>query len=192
MCFERGTAGPRIPTPVHLGIECSVVGAARGPGHRAREASAVKQDEQAGRIRGRERFGRAQRVRSPRDFQRVRRQGRSVSGQLMTLGYALREQRDAPTRAGFSASKRVGGAVVRNRLKRRLREALRRLLPALASGWDLVLTARVAAAEASYEALAGEVHALLTRAGLWNAASVAPSQPMREHGDFRADERGGI
>jgi ribonuclease P protein component len=151
----------------------------------------VKQDEQAGRIRGRERFGRAQRVRSPRDFQRVRRLGRSVSGRLLTLGFAPCEQREAPTRAGFSASKRVGGAVVRNRLKRRLREALRRLLPALAPGWDLVLTARAAAAEASYEALASEVQALLTRAGLWNAGAVEASRPMQKHGDIHADERGG-
>jgi ribonuclease P protein component len=110
----------------------------------------------------------------------------------MTLGYAPREQRDAPSRAGFSASKRVGGAVVRNHLKRRLREVLRRLLPTLTPGWDLVLTARAAAAEASYEALVGEVQTLLARAGLWNAGHVEASQPMQSHGDSRADERGGI
>ena len=129
----------------------------------------MKQDERAERIPGQERFGRARRVRSSRDFQRVRRRGRSVSGQRITLGYAHREQREMPTRAGFSVSKRVGGAVERNRVKRRLREAVRKLLSAVPHGWDVILTAKPPAAQASYEALADEVRGLLVRTGLWNA-----------------------
>ena len=46
------------------------------------------------------------------------------------------------TRVGITAGKAVGGAVQRNRAKRRLREALRPLAPALAAGWDIVLVAR--------------------------------------------------
>ena len=129
----------------------------------------VKLGERAERIVGRERFGPARRVRSSRDFQRVRRRGRQVSGHLLTLSYARRPEAEAPLRAGFSVSKRVGGAVVRNRVKRRLRESVRHLLVLLVPGWDIVLTAKPAAAAATYAALEGETRALLSRAGLWRA-----------------------
>jgi ribonuclease P protein component len=117
---------------------------------------------------------RAQRVRSPRDFQRVRAQGRRVSGKLLTLGYVAQVAQggqDASslpqfTRIGFSVSRRVGGAVVRNRVKRRLREVMRRRLAGIAPGYDLVVTARPDAASASVETLDQEIGALLARARL--------------------------
>jgi ribonuclease P protein component len=58
-----------------------------------------------------------------------------------------RPRDEAPlVRAGFTATKRIGGAVERNRAKRRLRECARLLLPALASpGFDYVFIARLAA-----------------------------------------------
>ena len=131
----------------------------------------MKRDEQAKRIPGQERFGAARRVRAARDFQRVRRRGRQVSGRYLSLGYVRRPEAEAPLRVGFSVSKRVGGAVTRNRVKRRLRESVRRGLHTLAPGWDLVVTAKPAAVEASYTALDSEIRELLARAGLWNANS---------------------
>ena len=71
-----------------------------------------------------------------------------------------------PSRAGFSVSKRVGGAVVRNRVKRRMREIVRQILPEVAPGWDLVFVARAPAAEAEYAALAQDIAGLLRRAKL--------------------------
>jgi ribonuclease P protein component len=68
------------------------------------------------------------------------------------------------SRYGFSVGRRVGGAVVRNRVKRRLREILR-LLP-LAAGWDIIFIARPQAAQASFASLKRLVHGLLARAGL--------------------------
>lgn len=121
-----------------------------------------------------ERLRRAQRLRSSRDFQRVRAQGRRVSGALLMLGYVARatqgetDQTDAMdyTRVGFSVSRRVGGAVVRNRVKRRLREVMRRRLAGIAPGYDLVVTARPDAANASVVTFDQEVGALLARARL--------------------------
>jgi ribonuclease P protein component len=68
------------------------------------------------------------------------------------------------SRYGFSVGKRLGGAVARNRTKRRLREILRstRLRP----GWDIIFIARPAAASASLASLGKSVQGLLSRAGL--------------------------
>ncbi len=68
------------------------------------------------------------------------------------------------SRYGFSVGRRLGGAVVRNRVKRRLREILR-LLP-LEPGWDIIFIARPQAAGASFARLKKVVSVLLSRAGL--------------------------
>lgn len=68
------------------------------------------------------------------------------------------------SRYGISVSKRVGKAVVRNRVKRLLRESMR--VKHIKPGWDVVLVARAASAGASYVNLDKSVNGLLTRAGL--------------------------
>ena len=65
---------------------------------------------------------------------------------------------------GFSVSKRVGKAVVRNRVKRLFREILR--VAQLEPGWDIVLIARPAAGRADYVSLERSVNNLLSRARL--------------------------
>jgi len=68
------------------------------------------------------------------------------------------------SRYGFSVGKRVGGAVVRNRLKRRLREIMRSVQ--LAPGWDIIFIARPPSAAADFAGLGKSVEGLLSRAGL--------------------------
>jgi ribonuclease P protein component len=68
------------------------------------------------------------------------------------------------SRYGFSVGRRLGGAVVRNRVKRRLREILRSL--PLEPGWDVIFIARPQAAGASFARLKKVVSGLLARAGL--------------------------
>lgn len=70
-------------------------------------------------------------------------------------------------RYGFVTSKRLGGAVVRNRVRRRLREIARET-PA-AQGYDIVLSAKVAAASAEFSALRTSVSRLLLKSGLAGA-----------------------
>jgi ribonuclease P protein component len=70
------------------------------------------------------------------------------------------------SRFGFLVSKRLGGAVVRNRVRRWLREAARARLTHVASGWDMVLIAREPAAEAGFWRIGEALDSLLGRAAL--------------------------
>jgi ribonuclease P protein component len=74
------------------------------------------------------------------------------------------EQPSAPTRAGFVVSKAVGPAVVRNRVRRRLRHLVRERLGQLPAGSTLVVRALPAAADASYQRLGADLDAALAAA----------------------------
>jgi ribonuclease P protein component len=80
------------------------------------------------------------------------------------------------TRVGISVSKRVGGAVVRNRLKRRIREIVNARYEKIESGWDIVVLVRPVAAAAGFHEIEAAVISLLSRAKLMSTESeCAPS-----------------
>jgi len=83
--------------------------------------------------------------------------------------YALRNDLDY-SRFGFSVSKRVGGAVVRNRARRLMREATRLRQAMIADGWDVVIIARQPVREANFHRVDRAVEQLLRRARLLKAA----------------------
>ena len=68
------------------------------------------------------------------------------------------------TRVGYSVGRRIGKAVVRNKAKRRLREAVR--LTPVQDGWDLVFIARKEASLADFHRLSRSVTGLCRRAGI--------------------------
>ncbi len=105
---------------------------------------------------------RADRLPRNADFQRVRAAKRSWAHPLLVLFAAPSEL--PATRLGVSVGKRVGNAVVRNRVRRRLREAVRLRRPDLRPGHDLVFIARPASAEADWPALRAAAEQLLRRA----------------------------
>jgi ribonuclease P protein component len=113
------------------------------------------------------------RLRESTRFEHARRQGRRWSTALLTLTAVGNES--AVTRVGFAIPRQAGTAVVRSRLRRRLREIARRSLPAIAPGWDLVVGARPVAAQADFAALAAAWADLLRRARLHITS--APQSP---------------
>ena len=96
------------------------------------------------------RVQRRHRLSRSRDFDAVYRHGRSVSTRYLTLYWFAREDgADAEAaRLGLAVPKSVGSAVVRNKMKRRLRETFRARLPELPQDQDYVLVVRPGLAEA--------------------------------------------
>jgi ribonuclease P protein component len=106
-----------------------------------------------------------ERLRSNQEFQRVYQGGESFVEGLVVL-YLLRLPDEPVRQAGFSVSKKLGNAVVRNRTKRRLRDSYHQALPALPRGYAAVFVARKAAAGADFAALDRAMRKVLARAGL--------------------------
>jgi ribonuclease P protein component len=101
---------------------------------------------------------------SPQDFAAVQARGTSRSHPLLTARF-LRTDLEA-SRVGLSTGRRLGNAVIRNRVRRRLREALRVMAPSFQPGWDVLIIARPALVEADHDALVGGLRRLLTRGGV--------------------------
>ena len=112
---------------------------------------------------------RAERLRKGSEFAAVYRQGRPHRSDLLVLR-ALRTDASA-SRFGFTATKALGNAVLRNRLRRRLKEAARSM--PVAGGWDIVINSRRGAATASYDQLRSQIRDLLARAGVLKETAFA-------------------
>jgi len=110
-------------------------------------------------------FPKARRLTHRSEYERVKRNGITQRGRLMMLN-AMPVEDSGPWRAGFVTSGRLGGAVVRNRVRRRLREIVRRHQHDLRQDVWFVIIARHEAATASYGALEDEMLRLARRASI--------------------------
>jgi len=106
------------------------------------------------------------------EFGRVVRSGRRAGGRLVVV-HATSDASSQPARIGLVVSRAVGNAVVRNRVKRRLRHLTAGHLPSLNPGTVMVLRAQPGAGAASYAELDVELSRCLARVGLLTA-SVSP------------------
>ena len=110
------------------------------------------------------------RLRRPGQFQRVRREGRTLSNSLLLVNVAPNRRRS--TRCGFVVGKRIGKAVQRNRARRRVREAVRLLWQSILPGMDIVFVVRTPqVAEVPFDELQAAVEQLLRRARIWRDAA---------------------
>ncbi len=110
-------------------------------------------------------FPKTRRLTRRLEFERVKRNGITQRGKLLLLN-AMPQEISGPWRAGFVTSSRLGGAVVRNRVRRRLREIVRRHQHELRQGVWFVSIARHEATTASYGALEDEWLRLARRASI--------------------------
>jgi len=117
------------------------------------------------------------RLRRSGDVRRVFDEGESWAHPLLVL--IVRRNNGGTSRVGVTASRKVGGAVERNRAKRLLREAARHLYPEYEDkGWDIMLVARPGLVGASTSHVECALASLLERAGL----RTDHSRPSSEQG----------
>ncbi|NLJ56777.1 MAG: ribonuclease P protein component [Firmicutes bacterium] len=106
-----------------------------------------------------------ERLRKNYQFQKVYRQGRSLSTAKTVLYY--RKNREKYNRLGIVVSKKVGKSVVRHRLKRLYREAMRSLQGRIKrTGYDLVIIARKGAGNLTYQDAVRDLQRLMLRGKL--------------------------
>ena len=85
------------------------------------------------------------------DFRRLYAKGKSSANRFLAV-YCRRNGRGV-NRMGYTVSAKLGGAVVRNRVRRRFREIARLNAPDMKTGWDIIVVARARAVEANYAEL---------------------------------------
>jgi ribonuclease P protein component len=110
------------------------------------------------------RFPRSSRLLRHADFDRVYKQGRRHFSVLTTVFYLERKLPEPPRipavsglRVGFTVGRALGGAVQRNRMKRRLREAVRLTRPVPGPSADVVINPKKAVLTAGFDVLLNEV-----------------------------------
>src|SRR6516162_9513025 len=134
---------------------------------------------QAGRIKLR--FSRSSRLQRAAEFKLVRAFGKTWTGTHLIMAVLYREA-DLPSKIGIVTTKRLGRAVVRNRIRRRIREIFRLNQHQLRRGHWVVTIARTSSAFASYQELERDWLRLAKRASILaptshgsNSADLTPS-----------------
>ena len=112
-----------------------------------------------------ERLTHAHRIHKSADYDYVYTNGKVLRNSRLVI-YYLRSNRSKPTRLGITVSRKHGNAVVRNRLKRFVRESFRNILPYLAGGYDIIVHYRKSSASATYGDVLSSLQALSAKAGI--------------------------
>lgn len=100
------------------------------------------------------------RIRATREYKHIQRSGKKHRATHL-MGIVV--QKDGPARFGITVSKKVGNAVVRNRLKRILREICRHAYAEVKPGWQIVWIVHPSAAAASFNDLQNNVRSILQK-----------------------------
>ncbi len=107
-------------------------------------------------------FPQSRRLRKSAEYRKIYQEGSKFAGSLFAAFYR-RAPAGRPTKIGYTTTKAMGKAVVRNRIRRRLREAVRLELGAVEPGWEIVVNPRRATLEADFGQLRGEIGRLFER-----------------------------
>ena len=110
-------------------------------------------------------FSRASRILRSADFRLVYDKGTRLSGPLFAAFCLARTGSGDGARLGLTVPRAIGGAVVRNRIKRRLREAFRHLRGEFGPQWDIVINPRRAALDAPFEEIERSLRKVIQKCG---------------------------
>ena len=116
---------------------------------------------------------RRSRLTGAKRFSQIHKDGSSAANRLLVI--RVLPNGTEQTRFGFVVSKRIGNAVVRNKVKRRLREAVR--THPVAAGWDAIFIARKGSEKATYQKLQQAADNLLRRNHLVLTATTPAQEP---------------
>jgi len=119
-------------------------------------------------------------LRSAADFKQVQSHSRSRAHPLLLVRYRRNDLER--TRYGISTGRKLGSAVVRNAVRRRLRSILRELDPLMAHGFDVLIVARADSASAHQSELAAALRQLLRGAGILEHEPHEPREPRQPRG----------
>ena len=120
------------------------------------------------------------RLRKTKDIQRLRSEGKAYSNRLLVLLVKKQPfdgetfQDEYPCRVGVITGKRIGNAVTRNKVKRRIHAVLTQHYAELPDQWDFLILARKPIVEASYKEIELAVLSLLRRAEFLDGKNVQP------------------
>jgi ribonuclease P protein component len=113
--------------------------------------------EAGGNPAGKRIFPRSARLLRHADFERVYKQGKRHFSASMTVFYLQRTGDERGLRVGFTVGRALGGAVVRNRMKRRLREAVRLTRPVPGPSADVVINPKKTLLQVEFSVVVNEV-----------------------------------
>ncbi|MCI2253554.1 MULTISPECIES: ribonuclease P protein component [unclassified Domibacillus] len=88
------------------------------------------------------------RIKKNNDFQTVFSKGKSFANRQFVV-YMYKKEQNVPFRIGLSVSKKLGNAVMRNRIKRCIRQSFTELKDEIQPGWDFIIIARKPAVDMS-------------------------------------------
>ncbi|SDW76786.1 ribonuclease P protein component [Marinococcus luteus] len=115
------------------------------------------------------------RLKKNHEFSYIFAHGTSFANRQFVL-YTLKKEEQVHYRAGLTVSKRMGNAVMRNRIKRYLREALSELEPRIPGGYDLIVIARKPVADMDYHETKKSLTHVFKKAGLLNSGKTKPKR----------------
>ena len=117
-------------------------------------------------------------LKNNRDFKRLYHRGKSCADKFLVL-YCLKSRDKDAVRLGITVSGKLGNAVKRNRIRRRIKEAFRINEPFFLPGFDIVVVARSRAADAKFNELCSSLLSLASRQGIIRVSS-DKSSPVRD------------
>jgi len=129
------------------------------------------------------------RLRKKQDFNKIYRHGRSFANAQFVV-YWRKQAEPGCFRMGVSASAKLGGAVVRNRLRRRVKEIVRLNAGKLQAAYDLILIVRKPALALSYKEMEGSILHVLRKAGLLKGGTPLMNGSGRHAGKSRSGGSG--